>query len=49
MPKNLHVSFEAMTHLAEGLYLNELLTLKVETYLSCLAGTRIPTMSMTEE
>jgi hypothetical protein len=30
MSKNLRISFAAMTHLAEGLFLNALLTLKVD-------------------
>jgi hypothetical protein len=48
MSKNLQISFVAMTHLAEGLFFNALLTLKVENYLMCLVGARIPTVSMTE-
>jgi hypothetical protein len=48
MSKNQQISFEAMTHLAEGLFLNVLLTLKVENSLICLVGTRIPTVSMME-
>jgi hypothetical protein len=48
MSKNLHTSFAAMTHLAEGLCLSALLMLKVENYFICLAGTRIPTVSMME-
>jgi hypothetical protein len=48
MPKNLNMSFAAMTHLAEGLCLNALLTLKVESSLICLVGTQIPTVSMME-
>jgi hypothetical protein len=48
MSKNLQISFLAMTHLAEGLFLNALLTLKVENSLICLVGTRIPTVSMME-
>jgi hypothetical protein len=48
MPKNLHTTFAAMTHLAEGLCLSALLTLKVENVLICLAGTQIPTVSMME-
>jgi hypothetical protein len=39
MPKNLHASFAEMTHLAEGLCLSALLTLKVENSLICLVGT----------
>jgi hypothetical protein len=41
MSKNLHMSFAAMTYLAEGLCLSALLTLKVQNSLICLAGTRI--------
>jgi hypothetical protein len=48
MSKNLQISFVAMTHLAEGLCLKALLTLKVENFLICLVGTRIPTVSMME-
>jgi hypothetical protein len=48
MSKNQQISFAAMTHLAEGLCLNALLTLKVENYIICLVGTRIPTVSMME-
>jgi hypothetical protein len=47
MSKNLQISFVAMTRLAEGLFLNALLTLKVENPV-CLVGTRIPTVSMME-
>jgi hypothetical protein len=36
MSKNLQNLFAAMTHLAEGLFLNALLTLKVENSLICL-------------
>jgi hypothetical protein len=39
MPKNLHVSFTAMMHLAEGLCLNTQHVLKVENSLICLVGT----------
>jgi hypothetical protein len=46
MSKNLQISFVAMTHLAEELFLNTLLTLKVENSLIFLVGTRIPTVSM---
>jgi hypothetical protein len=42
------MSLAAMTHLAEGLCFNALLTLKVENYLICLVGTRIPTLSKIE-
>jgi hypothetical protein len=48
MYKNLQISFVAMTHLAEGLFLNALLTPEVENSLVCLVGTRIPTVSMME-
>jgi hypothetical protein len=48
MLKNLQISFAEMTHLPEGLFLNALLTLKVENSLSCLVDTRIPTVSMME-
>jgi hypothetical protein len=41
------MSFAAMM-LAEGLWLNELLTLKIENSLISLVGTRIPTVSMME-
>jgi hypothetical protein len=47
MSKNLHMSFAAMMHLAEGLCLSALLTLKVENSI-CLLGTQIPTVSMME-
>jgi hypothetical protein len=43
MSKNLHMSFAAITHLAEGLCLNELLTLKVENSIIYLVSARIPT------
>jgi hypothetical protein len=39
------MSLTAMTHLAEGLCFNAVLTLKVENSLICLVGTRIPTLS----
>jgi hypothetical protein len=42
------MSFAAMTHRAEGLCLNALLTLKVENSLICFGGTRIPTAYMME-
>jgi hypothetical protein len=42
------MSFAALAHLAEGLCLRALLTLKVEKSLICLTGTRIPTVSMIE-
>jgi hypothetical protein len=48
MSKNLHVSFAAMLHLAEGLWLNALLMLNIENSLICLVGTRIPTVFMME-
>jgi hypothetical protein len=41
MSKYLQTSFAAMTHLAEGLCFNALLTLKVENSLICLVGTHI--------
>jgi hypothetical protein len=37
--KNLHISFAAMTYLAEGHSLNALLMLKAENSLICLVGT----------
>jgi hypothetical protein len=40
------MSFAAMTHLAEGLRFNALLTLKILSPLIYLVGTRIPTVSM---
>jgi hypothetical protein len=40
-----HISFAAMTHLAEGLRLNALLTLKAENSPVCLTGTGISTVS----
>jgi hypothetical protein len=40
------MSFAALAHLAEGLCLRALLTLKAEKSLICLVGTRIPTVSM---
>jgi hypothetical protein len=45
MSKYLQTSLAAMTHLAEGLCFNALLTLKVENSLIFLVGTRIPTES----
>jgi hypothetical protein len=45
MSKNLQISFAAKTHLAEGLFLNALLTLKVENPLVCLVGTRMTPVS----
>jgi hypothetical protein len=48
MSKYLQTSLAAMTHLAEGLCFNALLTLKVENSLIGLAGTRIPTESKME-
>jgi hypothetical protein len=39
VPKNLHTSFAAMAHLAEGICLNAMLMLKVENFLICLGGT----------
>jgi hypothetical protein len=38
-PKNLHTSFAAMAHLAEGIRLNAMLMLKVENFLIYLGGT----------
>lgn len=35
-----HMQFAAMTHLAEGLCLDALLTLKADQF-SCLVGTRV--------
>jgi hypothetical protein len=46
--KNMQISFVAMAHLSEGLFLHALLTLKVENSLIFLVGTRIPTVSMME-
>jgi hypothetical protein len=40
------MSFVALTHLAEGLRIGAMLTLKVENSVICLARTRIPTVSM---
>jgi hypothetical protein len=40
------LAFAAMTHLAGGLCLSAPLTLKVENSLICLAGTRIPTVTV---
>jgi hypothetical protein len=37
-----------MVHLAEGVCLNALLTLKVENTLICLVGTRVPAVSKME-
>jgi hypothetical protein len=48
MSKYLQTSLAAVTHLAEGLCFNKLLTLKVENSLICLVGTRIPTVSKME-
>jgi hypothetical protein len=45
--KYLQTSLAAMTHLAEGLCFNALLTLKVENSIF-LVGTRIPTVSKME-
>jgi hypothetical protein len=42
------MSLAAMAHLAEGLCLSALLTLKVENSLICLVGTRIPAVPMME-
>jgi hypothetical protein len=38
MPKSMHMLIAAMTHPAEGLCLNALLTLKVENFHICLVG-----------
>jgi hypothetical protein len=46
MSKNMHILFAAMTHPAEELCLNKLLTLKVQNSLICLVGARIPTVFM---
>jgi hypothetical protein len=40
--------FAAVVHLDEGLSLDTLLTLEVETSLICLLGTRRPIVSITE-
>jgi hypothetical protein len=40
MSKNLHTSFSAMAHLAEGLCFNALITMEAENSLICLAGTQ---------
>jgi hypothetical protein len=48
MSKYLQTSLAAMTHLAEGLCFNALLTLKVENSLICLVGTRMATESKME-
>jgi hypothetical protein len=48
MSKHLQILFVAMTQLAEGLFLNALLTLKAEISLICLVGTRITTVSTME-
>jgi hypothetical protein len=48
MSNSLHRSFAAMVHLAEGLCVNALLTLKVENSLICLVGTRILAVSIIE-
>jgi hypothetical protein len=48
MSKYLQTSLAAMTHMAEGLCFNALLTLKVENSLICLVGTLIPTVSKME-
>jgi DNA-binding TFAR19-related protein (PDSD5 family) len=41
--------FAAVTHLAEGVSLEILLALKVETFLICLVGTRGLTVFITEQ
>jgi hypothetical protein len=48
MSNNLHTSLAAMTHLAEGLRFNALLTLKEENSLICVADTRTLTVSKME-
>jgi hypothetical protein len=48
MSKNLQTLFAAMTHLAEGLCFNALLTLKAKSSLICLAATRKPAVSKME-
>jgi hypothetical protein len=45
---NLHMSFAIMTRLAEGPYLDALLTLKVENSLIYLEDTRLPSVSVME-
>jgi hypothetical protein len=40
------MSFAGMAHLPEGQCLNALLMLNAENFDICLAGTRIPTVSM---
>jgi hypothetical protein len=40
MSRKLYTSYVSMTHLAGGLCLNTLLTLKVENYLICFLGTQ---------
>jgi hypothetical protein len=42
------MSFEAMTHLAKGLFLRALSTLKVDNAHICLAGTLMLIVSMIE-
>jgi hypothetical protein len=48
MSKYLQTLLAAMTHLAEGLCFNALLTLNVDNSLIRLVGTRIPTVSKME-
>jgi hypothetical protein len=47
--RDLQILFAAVTHLAEGLSLETLLTLKVEKSLICLVGTRRPTVNFVIE
>jgi hypothetical protein len=44
----MRMSFAAMTHLAEGLYLNAVLMVKIEIFLICPVGTRKLTVSVIE-
>jgi hypothetical protein len=44
MSKHLHMSFSAVAHLAEVLYLQALLRTETENSLICLVGTRIPSV-----
>jgi hypothetical protein len=47
MTKNLYMPFAAVAHLAEGLF-SCAATLKVDSPLICILGTRIPTVSVME-
>jgi hypothetical protein len=47
--KDLEMLFAAVTYLVEGLSLETLLTLKVEKFVICLAGTRRPTVYAVEQ